>query len=146
MAVDLKTQMLGRLIDSGTWLDRAALVAGLSSSPLAQEDALADLVIEGKAVYRQAVGYRLAGSAVQRRAAFLLRQSRTAKAVFARQEKDEYRIGVAQMCQLQAGAELSLVMYEMSMPIPANGPDYLAQHTRQVQGVIDFSQTEIDHD
>jgi hypothetical protein len=137
MASDLKTQMLERLIDAGSWLMRHELVVGLSSSsPLAIEDALADLVIEGKAEFRQAGGYRLAGGALARRAAYLLRTERKGRAVFGQQDGANYRVGVAEMRQLGARLEKTLVMYEVAMPMPPSGPKHLEQHMRQVWGVV----------
>jgi hypothetical protein len=142
MATDLKTQMLERLIDAGSWMRRADLVAGLSSSPLAQEDALADLVIEGKAAY-SSQGYQLAGGVMAKRAAWLLRRKNTARAVYGEEVKGEYRVGVAEMRQMGARNELSLVIYELAMPMPAPGPDALEKHLRQVRGVMDLSMTNV---
>lgn len=60
LAQPLRDVMLARLQASTTWLDRHALSAGASSSNWAIDDALADLVLERLAVYRQGKGYRLA--------------------------------------------------------------------------------------
>jgi hypothetical protein len=139
MATDLKTQMLERLLDCGTWVMRHDLVEGLSNSPPAIEDALADLVIEGFAEYRQAAGYRLAGSALARRAARMLRRSRTARAVCGKQVGNVYQVGVAEMRQLGASAALSLVMFDMSLPMPPDGPEHLEQHMQQINGVMAFA-------
>lgn len=135
MPSDLKTQMLERLIDCGTWMMRRDLVEGLSRSPLAIEDALADLVIEGRAEFRQQGGYRLAGGALARRAAYMLRKERTCRAVFGQQVGSEYRFGVAEMRQLGARLEKTLVMYELAMPMPPSGPKHLEEHMRQVMAV-----------
>lgn len=141
----LRSVVLERLVDAGTWVDGPALAHGCSSSPMAIEDTLADLVIEGKAEFRQAVGYRLAGTPQSRRAAQMLRQQRVAKAVFAREVRagavQEYRVGVAQVCGPSVGAgagDLGLVLYELALPMPPEGPGHLAAHARQVQAVIDF--------
>lgn len=137
----LRRVVLERLADAGTWVDAQALVAGCSSSPLGIEYTLADLVIEGKAEFRQAVGYRLAGTPQSRRAAQMLRREKVARAVFAREVRSagahEYRVGVAQV-SAAAGAELGLVMYELALPMPPEGPEHLAAHARQVQAVLDF--------
>lgn len=130
----LKAVMLERLMDCGTWMARAALAQGASTSPAAIDDALADLVIEKKAEYREAVGYRLAGTEMTRAAAKKLRAEGLARSVCGRQVKQEYRVGVAE----QRGA-LGLVMYELAMPMPPAGPEFVAQHLRQVDAVIDFS-------
>lgn len=143
MAHDLKTHMLERLIDAGSWVMRHELVAGLSNSPPAIEDALADLVIEGQAEFRQAGGYRLAGGALARRAAYLLRTERRARAVFGQQQGSEYRVGVAEMRRLGARQERTLVMYEVAMPMPPGGPKHLEQHMRQVWGVAGLAMGEL---
>lgn len=143
MPSDLKTRMLERLIDSGTWMVRRDLVAGLSSSPPAIEDALADLVIEGKAEFRQQGGYRLAGGALERRAAYLLRSERSCRAVFGQQGGADYRVGVAEMRQLGPRLEKTLVMYEVAMPMPPDGPKHLDLHQRQVWGVVQGAMQEL---
>lgn len=126
--------MLDRLMASGTWMSRHALAQGASTSMLAIDDALADLVLEKKAEYRQSVGYRLAGSELTRAAAKTLREKGLIRAVCGRQVKGEYCVGVAEQHQA-----IGLVMYEMTMPMPAPGPMFLAQHLVQVQQVVEFS-------
>lgn len=143
MPSDLKNQMLERLIDCGSWMMRRELVAGLSSSPPAIEDALADLVIEGKAEFRQQGGYRLAGGALERRAAYLLRQERTHRAVYGQQVGTDYRVGVAELRCLGERQERTLVMYEVAMPMPPSGPKHLEQHMRQVWGVAGLAMGEL---
>ena len=103
MATDLKTQMLERLIDAGDWLTRSALARDLSSSPPAIEDALADLVIEAKAEFSAKTGYRLAGSAVARRAAQLMRKRGLRRQVVAEPDNKQggYRIGVSELRALE---------------------------------------------
>lgn len=125
-------------MDSGTWMSRAALAKGASTSPAAIDDALADLVLEKKAEYRQAVGYRLAGTEMARLAAKKLRAEGLARSVCARQVKDEYRVGVAE--QRRA---LGLVMYELAMPMPPEGPGFLDALQRQVDAVIEFTKGEL---
>lgn len=130
----LKGVMLARLMDSGAWMSREALARGASTSPAVIDDALADLVLEKKAEYRKAVGYRLAGSELVRTAVKKLRAEGLSRAVCGRQVRDEYRVGVA-----QAHAALGLVMYELALPMPEPGPDALAQHLRQVDALIEFT-------
>jgi hypothetical protein len=142
MATDLKTQMLHRLIDANNWVSRADLAAGLSSSPLAQDDALSDLVIDGKAEYRNGM-YRLAGSPEVRRAAQLLRKDGLGRQVVSRRVKDEFRVGVAEMRKVGAAQELSLVMYEMELPMPEPHPDRMDEHFCRLQKLTDFFVTEI---
>jgi hypothetical protein len=137
MATDLKTQMLERLIKCGAWMLRDELVRSLSTCAPAIEDALADLVIEGKAEYRPEAGYRLTGSVLVRRAAHLRQRKGLAKAVYGEQVGKEYRVGVAEMKRLGHRNEVSLVLYEMAMPMPPAGD--IEAHQRQVQGIINFS-------
>lgn len=132
----LRSQLLNRLIASGTWVKREKLVDGCSSIPAVIEDALADLVVEGKAEYRADMGYRLAGSAQSRRAAWLLRQRKAKRAVFAEPVGKEYRVGVADL--VQRGG-LDLVMYDMSFPMPEPGPDSLAQQQRMADAILEFA-------
>lgn len=124
----LKAVMLDRLMDSGTWMTREQLGAGASTCAMAIEDAVADLVLEGKAEYREAVGYRLAGSALARAAVAGLRRRGVRRHVVAQQVKDEYRAAVAEQ-----RADLGVVMYEIAMPL---APDARG-HLRQVQAVMD---------
>lgn len=139
MTTTLKTQMLERLMDCGTWLSRADLVQGLSTSPVAIEDALADLVLERRAEFRQAVGYRLAGTVLTRAAARVMRVNRARRGAFGKQVQQEYRVGVAEQ---RAG--LGVVMYELAMPMPASGPQFLDQHMAQVNAVIEFTNRAIE--
>jgi biotin operon repressor len=142
----LRRVMVERLIDSGTWCSGVELAAGLSASPVAIEDALADLVIEGQAEFRQAEGYRLAGGVQARRAAWLLRNrkntqgGRLRRAAFGTELGGNYRVGVAEMRNgVDCGPDgLGLVMYELVMPMPPEGPDQVAHHMSQVQAVVDF--------
>lgn len=132
----LRSQFLNRLIAAGTWVKRETLVDGSSSIPAVIEDALADLVVEGKAEYRADMGYRLAGSAQARRAAQLLRQSKTKRAVFGEPVGNEYRVGVAELVQREG---LALVMYDMTLPMPEPGPDSLPQQQRMTDALLEFT-------
>lgn len=142
MAVDLKTQLLYRLVDSGEWMNRAELVGDLSNSPPAIEDALSDLVIEGKADYRAGFGYRLAGGVMARRAAWLMRRKRLARAVVGQREKGDYQVGVAEMRRLGAGQELTLVMYEVALPMPPDDLEHLDECQQRINAVQQFSMRE----
>ena len=114
--------LLERLMDSGTWMSRQALTKSIKRKPETIDDALADLVIERRAEYREAVGYRLAGTALTREAAKTLRANGLVKAVCGRQVGDEYHVGVA-----QAHQSLGMVMYEMTLPMPDTLDGYQAQ-------------------
>lgn len=118
----LKSVLLERLIDAGTWLGRDELVADLSNCLPAIEDALADLVVEAKADYREGSGYRLAGTYLARQAAKQLRAKGNRFAAQAAQHGQHFRIGVAEVRDT-----LGLVMYELSMPLPEPGHDALAR-------------------
>jgi hypothetical protein len=107
----LKVVMLERLLASGTWMNREQLAEGASSSPAAIDDALADLVLEKKADYRQGVGYRLAGGQMAREAGKVLARDGTHRAMAGATVKDEYRVGVAQRT-----AALGVVMFELALP------------------------------
>ena len=132
----LRPQLLERLIDAGTWCSREELTAGTSSSQLALEDCLADLVVDGVAEYRKDAGYRLAGGVMARRAAQLMRRERLTRAVCANPMGGEYRVGVAERKDCES---LDMVMYELALPMPEPGPGGLAEHMRQVQAVMDLT-------
>ncbi|MFN4360502.1 MAG: hypothetical protein ACK4F4_07240 [Hylemonella sp.] len=139
--------LLERLIDAGTWVTPDELTQGVSTCPPAVEDALADLVIEGKADYREHSGYRLAGSLVQRRAAKLMLQAKRKSqaprrcGVASEVIGDEIHIGVAE--ERDDVADLGMVMYQLAVPLPADPTERLATQQRAVQAVLDkFPQTE----
>lgn len=136
--MSLKNTMHKRLMDAGTWISREALGDGASTSRAAIDDALADLVLEGKAEFRHAVGYRLAGTELTRQAVKKLRAESLSRAVLGRQVKDQYRVGVAEQRK-----ELGLVMYELALPMPAPGPDQLVQHMRQIDAVVAFTKRDL---
>lgn len=126
-------RLLDALIAGGSWMTRDALQAAANCSQLAVDNALADLVTEQKVTWRENVGYRLAGTAVCRRAAQLMRAKGKKAAVVGMQHKGQYLVGVA-----ETRAELGLVMYELSMPMPEPGPEALTRHLEQVGGVMKF--------
>jgi hypothetical protein len=136
----LMDELVTRLMEAGTWVPRAQLEAGLSSTcEPAIDDALADLVMEGYATFDAHAGYRLAGTPLARRAAHKLRAEGLVCAVVAEPHKGHYRVGVAEMASPRAeAAGLHLVMYELTMPLPPDGPDGLTQHLAQVRAVEDL--------
>lgn len=136
----LRTVFLERLIDAGTWVHRDELTADTSSCAPAIEDALADLVVEGKAEYREHSGYRLAGTLVQRRAAALLRKQRHSQAkrrcgVYSEVIGDEIHIGVAE--ERDAVADLGVVMYQLAVPLPTDPTERLAKQQQVLHAVLD---------
>ena len=130
----LKAVMLERLMDGGTWISREALAKGASTSAHAIDDALADLVLERKAEWRQGSGYRLAGTEMPRAAVKQLRADGLARSVCGRQVKNDYRVGVAEQRK-----DLGLVMFELALPMPAEGPDHLRLHLLQVDEILKFT-------
>jgi len=120
------------LVRAGTWVSRAEL-STLSTCVPAVDDALADLIVEGVAEYRENVGYRLAGTPAARRAAQLMAKSGRRAAAVGVPGPDFYRVGVAEQ-----RAQLGLLMYELALPNPEPGPAALQKHLAQVEGVIAF--------
>ncbi len=123
---------LDRLMRAGTYLLREELVGDASHCLPAIEDALADLVTLGHATYKPGMGYRLAGSALVRRAAQLRLAQGTRTGMAARQHKEEYRVGV-----VTERDGLGLVMYELAMPLPT-GPKALQMQLKQTQAVQQY--------
>jgi hypothetical protein len=133
--------LVDTLIDSGTWMTREDLHVQLPDhSDVAMDDAIADLVIEGKADWRENVGYRLAGAPVARRAAQRLHRAPagTKRFSLAIRLNDGFHIGVA-----EERADLGRVMYELALPPAAPGEDELDHLQRQVEGVLHFMDAEV---
>lgn len=142
----LKDLMLERLMLATGWTSGPDLAEGLSTSEPAIEDALADLVIEGKADFKEAVGYRLKASVLCRHAARMLKTQGTRLAVKGHpfegngKTADTYRVGIAEQRD-----DIGLVMYELEMPMPPKGPDSLQQHLSQIDGIINFAERKVTH-
>ncbi|WP_367846430.1 hypothetical protein [Rhodoferax sp. WC2427] len=130
----LAAVLVERLVAAGTWVNRATLVRGLSTSAVALEDALADLVVDAKAEWRDGAGYRLAGGLLARQAAQKRQAGGHARQVLGREINGAYRVGVAELVP-----GVGPVMYELVLPLPGAGPQFMAQHQKQVQAVMDFS-------
>lgn len=129
----LKTRMLERLVATQGWQTAEALAAGLSTSRLAIEDALADLVMEQKAEFMPAAGYRLKATDLCRQAARMLKTRNVERAVTGGQAGNVYRLAVAQI------AEGDLVLFELEIPMPPEGPEQLPQHLLQVDAFLKFT-------
>lgn len=129
----LRTRVLDALIVAGSWVPRSEL-AQLSTSQMAVDDVLADLVVQGVATFRENVGYRLAGTPAARRAAQMLRRTGKKAAAVGLPGKEFYQVGVAEV----RPAPVGLVLYELAIPNPEPGPQALAQHLQQVGGVLAF--------
>lgn len=128
----LKTRMLNRLLGAEGWTQRDDLAAGLSTCPMAIDDALADLVTDDSAEYKPGVGWRLKGTVLCRQAMRTLKRERVQRAVKAQYFDKVVRIGVAELC-----AGFGLVMYELELPaidIDA-GPKYMSQ----VNAILKFT-------
>lgn len=134
----LGEQLLGRLQAAGTWVSREVLVQGLGRCTLTLDEALADLVVQGRVQFKAAVGYRLVGEQLARQAAAALARpdgQGLGRVVLGRQVGDVYRVGVAQ----RAAGGLDAVMFELALPMPT-GPDALGAHVAQVQAVLGWAQ------
>ena len=117
MTGDLRSQVLQVLAEAGTWVDRPAL-AHLTTCVPALDDALADLVVEGRVEHQRFVGYRLAVSALARASLLKLQQEpQLRRAVSAKtvekQGRSQMLMGVAQRCPDLGGA---LVTYDLALP------------------------------
>lgn len=111
---------LRQLMAAGTWVTREDL-AGCAQSPVALEDALADLVMLGQADYQPGAGYRLRQPAVVRQAArVLLAQPDLRERVDMRQVPGGVHVGMAR--RTGPGA-LDVVMFGMVVPSPAGATD-----------------------
>lgn len=133
----LKTRMLNRLLGAEGWTQREALAAGLSTCPMAIDDALADLVADDAAEYKQGVGYRLKGTVLCRDAMRMLKRERVQRAVKAAPFDGMWCIGVA-----EHRPGFGLVMYELELPAvaPDDGPNY----QKQLNAILKFTTKEID--
>lgn len=126
----LYTALLDRLVAAGTWVDRGELVDGLACSTVAADDALADLVVDGKAHWREGSGYRLVGTVLARKAAQNLLAGGHRRNVQARPVGDALHVGVAQRVE-----GIGLVLYELAVPMPqTNTTKYL----QQMQGITNL--------
>lgn len=130
----LRQVFLERLMDAGTWCSRDELTVGTSNSPPAIEDALADLVVDGIAEYREHSGYRLLGSALQRRAVRQMRQQRLNRFINGEPVGNEFHVAVVEQAP-RAG--IDLVMYELAVPLPDEPADRLAVQRRIAQQLAD---------
>lgn len=115
--VPLVTRLVRRLIERGTWVPRDDL-ADLTTCAPALDDALADMVVLGQIEHRMHVGYRYAGSEVQRRAAQgLLQQRRTQRLdrwLHMDMREDGLHVGVARIHA--SGWPAGIVVCEVLVP------------------------------
>jgi len=118
----LRDRVRDVLIEAGTWVPRIDL-NGLTGCAPALDDALADLVIDGVVEHRQAVGYRVKGSDLVRKALRqLVRNPANNRAVVARQVKRQFSIGIA-----ERRAGIGIVSYELELPPAADDDAALNQ-------------------
>lgn len=129
----LDMRLVDALADSADWMTPNALQVAVRCSKVALEDALSDLVIEGRVTWRENVGYRLSATQLCRLAAQQMRRRGLKAAVMGRVEGGEYLVGVAEQ-----RSDIGLVMYELALPLPAPGPDFLEAHLKQVNGVLGY--------
>jgi hypothetical protein len=115
----LKDQMAKRLMLATRWVTGDELAEGLSTSPVAIADAMADLVVEGHAEHMPGMGYRFNVSALCREAARALIRGKQARHVVGKPFENVYRLGVA-----EHRPGLGVVTYDMELPLPAELNDY----------------------
>lgn len=124
----LRSDVLQVLAQAGTWVPRQGL-DHLTTSKLALDDVLADLVTEGLAEFQQFVGYRLAMSPLARKALQKLQlEPHDRRAVEAetveKRGKSQVRMGVAERCPGLGGG---FVTYDMALPVCDTPQAALAQ-------------------
>jgi hypothetical protein len=130
----LRSFLTEALIASGTWMNRSELQGVRECSDIALEDALADLVVDRVADYRENVGYRLSGTGVCRRAAQLMQREGKRAAVVSVPGKEGVRVGVA-----EHRAAVGLVMYELALPLPGPDEDALQVCQDQTAALLAFA-------
>ena len=118
--VTLEAKVLAMLMDSGTWVKRRELDA-LTSSRLALDDVLADLVTGKRVEFDLGAGYRLAHSVVVRRAMRMLHRGGLNRAVAGRLGSGPLVLGVAQM------TAVGVVGFEVALPEPDSVEGRMAQ-------------------
>ena len=123
--VTLEQRVLGMLMDSGTWVRRRELDK-LTTIRLALDDVLADLVTQKRAEFDQGAGYRLAHSAVVRRAVRMLRRDKLNRAVAGEVRNGPLVLGVAQV------TPEGVVGFELELPAAQGVAAQLAQAARFV--------------
>lgn len=106
------------LMAAGTWVPREAFEA-CSDSPLALENALADLVMLGQATYQPAAGYRLAQPALVRQAAKRLMADEGGEPMAMEMQVADQgvRVGIAKRCGPDS---LDVAMAALVLPVPPN--------------------------
>ncbi len=110
------------LLEAGTWVPREVF-NGMEHSPVAMDNALADLVMLGLATHQPAVGYRLAQPALLREVGRKLATAGTQREVLARLEGAEVQVGVA-----LRNASGDLVVLGVRLPVPEGlGPEQAVQ-------------------
>lgn len=121
----LRMRVMEALLTQGPWVQRAVLDR-LTTSALALEDVLADLVIEGAAEFKPSVGYRACGSPLVRHArAQLVRDPSVFRHVAAREEVVDGKARLmAGFAVRTPGQAVEAVAFELELP-PAGSPDEL---------------------
>lgn len=119
-----QSAVLRRLAEAGGWVSRADLAEGLQWSEQRVDDELADLVVDGAALYNaRGREYRLGGSALARSAMQRLLAGTNKHVLLARPHKTEptMQMGLATRAVDYTGGEL-LVMGDLEMPYDATRP------------------------
>lgn len=124
----LRTSVIRELLRRGSWVPRAAL-DGLTTSAVALDDVLADLVIDGEVEHRRHVGYRLTGSPLVRHACQRLEQDPTLqRAVVGYERATEGGVQtVLGMAQRHPDLPGGMVGYELALPVVGSQSEGLTQ-------------------
>lgn len=126
----LKRRALDMLMLDGSWVSRSELDA-LSAYTPALDDALADLVVEGLAEFKQGIGYRLAGGPLVRASVKRLMKDPALSAFHtARQIERVMHVGVARRHPTRDG---ELLVYSYALPEPATDAEAAQQATALAQ-------------
>lgn len=127
----LRAAVIRELLRCGGWVQREAL-DGLTSSVVALDDVLADLVVDGEAEHRRHIGYRLTGSALVRHACQRLEQDPTLQRAVVGYERatEEGVQTVLGMAQRHPDLPGGMVGYELALPVVGSQSEGLTQAMR----------------
>jgi hypothetical protein len=129
----LTAYLVDALVEAGTWMSRDELAAVRECSDVALDDALADLVVAGRAKWHRSMGYRLDATPPCRLAAQKRVRDGTRLAVVGVPRKDGYHVAVAEERE-----DIGLLLYELAFPVPGPDEDPVALQLRIADAVIDF--------
>lgn len=119
--------LLRQLAVNGSWAGRTELLAAVDCGEALMDDELADLVLAGTVLYNQrGREYKLAGTALARKALQQLVASRDQRRMLGAQspDKSKYHLGIATR-SVGADGEERFTMAELEMPYPKGKPHEL---------------------